>query len=157
MDRKDGIMRPPTSTLKPPPRTIKPPPSLRAPPASFPAANSAQRAGGGRGRKVALQPGFSPLDWANLKASGKDLRGIEGGLIKVDREELKKHNTPEDAWTTLQGKVYNITPYLHFHPGGEKELMKCAGKDGTKLFMWYHSWVNFDNMLDRCLVGYYSG
>ena len=24
--------------------------------------------------KVALQPGYGPLDWANLKASGKDLR-----------------------------------------------------------------------------------
>lgn len=27
-----------------------------------------------RNRKVALAPGHSPLDWANLKTSGKDLR-----------------------------------------------------------------------------------
>ncbi len=30
--------------------------------------------------------------------------------------------------------VYNITPYLEFHPGGEDELMRGAGIDGTKLF-----------------------
>jgi cytochrome b involved in lipid metabolism len=45
------------------------------------------------------------------------------------------HNwTQEDAWTAIQGKVYNITPYLKFHPGGVKDLMRCAGKDGTRLF-----------------------
>jgi cytochrome b involved in lipid metabolism len=34
----------------------------------------------------------------------------------------------------LVGKVYNITPYLDFHPGGVPELMRGAGKDGTQLF-----------------------
>ena len=32
------------------------------------------------------------------------------------------------------GKVYNITPYLEYHPGGIPEIMKGAGKDGTQLF-----------------------
>ena len=32
------------------------------------------------------------------------------------------------------GKVYNITPYLEFHPGGVSELMRGAGKDSTDLF-----------------------
>jgi len=47
---------------------------------------------------------------------------------------LKQHNTRQDAWTAINGKVYNVTPYLAFHPGGEKELMRVAGRDGTKLF-----------------------
>ena len=34
----------------------------------------------------------------------------------------------------LTGRVYNITPYMDFHPGGVPELMRAAGKDGTKLF-----------------------
>jgi cytochrome b involved in lipid metabolism len=37
----------------------------------------------------------------------------------------------------FNGKVYNITPYLPFHPGGEDELMRVAGRDGTKLFSAY--------------------
>jgi cytochrome b involved in lipid metabolism len=47
---------------------------------------------------------------------------------------LKTHNRKEDAWTAINGKVYNMTPYLPYHPGGEKELMRVAGRDGTKLF-----------------------
>lgn len=47
---------------------------------------------------------------------------------------MKEHRTRDDAWTAINGKVYNITAYLPFHPGGEKELMCVAGRDGSKLF-----------------------
>lgn len=58
------------------------------------------------------------------------------------------------AWSSYQGKVYNITPYLPFHPGGEPELMKAAGRDGEKLFMEVHPWVNWEGMMgSSCLVG----
>lgn len=34
----------------------------------------------------------------------------------------------------LSGLVYNVSPYMDYHPGGEDELMKAAGIDGTDLF-----------------------
>ena len=58
-----------------------------------------------------------------------------------------------DAWTSYQGKVYNITPYLPFHPGGRGELLRGAGKDSGKLFFEIHPWVNWDAILGECLVG----
>ncbi|OII72489.1 flavohemoprotein [Cryptosporidium ubiquitum] len=36
----------------------------------------------------------------------------------VTREELKIHNKQEDCWISYRGKVYDITKYLQFHPGG---------------------------------------
>ncbi|KAJ3744954.1 cytochrome b5 [Lentinula detonsa] len=108
---------------------------------------------GKKREKVALAPGHSPLDWAALKSSGKDLRGVES-LMRIPPSVLKKHNTREDAWSVFNGKVYNITAYLPFHPGGEKELMRVAGRDGSKLFASTHAWVNVDFMLDTCLVGF---
>jgi cytochrome b involved in lipid metabolism len=58
------------------------------------------------------------------------------------------------AWSSYQGKVYNITPYLPFHPGGEPELMKAAGRDGGNLFMEVHPWVNWEGMMGQsCVVG----
>jgi hypothetical protein len=47
---------------------------------------------------------------------------------------LKQHRSKDDAWTAINGKVYNMTAYLPFHPGGERELMRVAGRDGTYLF-----------------------
>ncbi|EJF64878.1 cytochrome b5 [Dichomitus squalens LYAD-421 SS1] len=125
----------PSSSLLPPPTTTKPPPKV------------AKRA------KVALAPGHGPLDWANLKKSGQDLRGTDT-LLRVTPSMLKEHRTREDAWSAFNGKVYNITHYLPYHPGGEKELMRVAGRDGTKLFASTHAWVNLDYMLDECLVGF---
>ena len=61
----------------------------------------------------------------------------------------------KDAWTVLGGKVYNISPYLPFHPGGEPELLRGAAKDGTKLFGEIHPWVNYEGMLSACLIGIY--
>lgn len=54
--------------------------------------------------------------------------------MRIPPSVLKKHNKRDDAWSAFHGKVYNITSYLPFHPGGERELMRVAGRDGTKLF-----------------------
>lgn len=108
--------------------------------------------------KVVLQPGHSPLDWARISSS-EDLRGIDPRTfpLRVSKEILKQHNKEDDCWTVLGGKVYNITRYISFHPGGVQEIMKCAGRDGTLLFQKYHAWVNYERMLDKCLIGIYVG
>ncbi|KAG8687792.1 hypothetical protein FRC08_011764 [Ceratobasidium sp. 394] len=103
--------------------------------------------------KVALAPGHGALDWAKFKSSGADLRGVTE-LLRVTPSMLKEHRSRDDAWSAFSGKVYNITPYLAYHPGGERELMRVAGRDGTKLFATTHAWVNLDFMLDGCLVGF---
>jgi cytochrome b involved in lipid metabolism len=72
---------------------------------------------------------------------------------------LKQQNGRKgnDAWTVWQGKVYNVTPYLPYHPGGEGELMRCAGKEAGKLFLEVHPWVNWEGLLNECLVGVLVG
>ncbi|KAJ6256838.1 hypothetical protein Dda_8707 [Drechslerella dactyloides] len=120
------------STLQLPPTHSQPPPKPR--------------------QKVILTPGHSPLDWANHQRS---LPFVP--LRRITPTELATHGARKNAskiyWTVLEGRVYDITPYLPYHPGGEKELLRVAGKDGTKLFNLTHSWVNWDNMLRGCEVG----
>ncbi|XP_051880401.1 cytochrome b5 reductase 4 isoform X2 [Pristis pectinata] len=121
----------------------------------FPAPSSQQRisaAASGR-MKVQLKPGRSLMDWIRLLKSGKDMTGLRGRFIEITPEELAKHNTKTDCWICIRGLVYNVTPYLEYHPGGEEELMKGAGADATELFDQIHSWVNYDSMLKECLVG----
>ncbi|PQE24331.1 hypothetical protein CJF31_00002599 [Rutstroemia sp. NJR-2017a BVV2] len=130
--------RPPTNSLFPPPTHTAPP--------SKPS------------KKVLLQPNHSPLDWARLTSSpSSNLRGLPPSTpyLRVPPSLLKQFTgrKGKDAWTVLGGKVYNITPYLPYHPGGEAELMKCAGRDGTRLFGEVHPWVNWEGMLEACMVG----
>lgn len=47
--------------------------------------------------------------------------------------EVAKHNSPEDLWLIINGKVYNFTDYLPLHPGGEA-ILRNAGADSTKGF-----------------------
>ncbi|KAL2186063.1 hypothetical protein L209DRAFT_730393 [Thermothelomyces heterothallicus CBS 203.75] len=111
-------------------------------------------------RAVVLSPGHSPLDWARLSGHPTaDLRGLPPGTpyLRVTPSMLKKMTgrKGKDAWMVLGGRVYNITPYLPFHPGGEPELLRGAGRDGTRLFGEIHPWVNYEGMLAACLVGIY--
>ncbi|NXK02158.1 NB5R4 reductase, partial [Herpetotheres cachinnans] len=103
--------------------------------------------------QVPLKPGRSLMDWIRLTKSGKDLTGLKGRLVEVTEDELAKHNKKEDCWICIRGFVYNVTPYMEYHPGGEDELMKAAGTDGTDLFDQVHRWVNYESMLKECLVG----
>uniref|UniRef100_G3SV99 Cytochrome b5 reductase 4 n=1 Tax=Loxodonta africana TaxID=9785 RepID=G3SV99_LOXAF len=126
---------------------------LNVPSQSFPAPSSQQRVASGGRSKVPLKQGRSLMDWIRLTESGKDLTGLKGKLIDVTEEELKKHNKKDDCWICIRGCVYNVSPYMEYHPGGEDTLMSAAGSDGTDLFNQIHPWVNYESMLKVCLVG----
>ena len=76
----------------------------------------------------------------------------------VTMPQLRKHRggsssgEESDVWMAVRGKVYNVSPYMKYHPGGVDQLMRGAGMDATKLFEKYHRWVNIDFMLEKCLV-----
>eukprot|EP01096_Ripella_sp_DP13-Kostka_P000963 TRINITY_DN11127_c0_g1_i1.p1 TRINITY_DN11127_c0_g1~~TRINITY_DN11127_c0_g1_i1.p1 ORF type:complete len:226 (-),score=63.83 TRINITY_DN11127_c0_g1_i1:126-761(-) len=103
--------------------------------------------------KVPLKKGRTLLDWNRLTHTSEDLAGTGGYTIQVTREELRRHNKEDDCWMVLGGRVYNVTRYLEYHPGGIPKLMLCAGKDGTKLFNATHPWVNWESMMMKCYVG----
>ncbi|KAJ5236300.1 hypothetical protein N7489_006391 [Penicillium chrysogenum] len=163
----------PTSTLQPPRlsgNSLGPPPSAAAsqrglgPPSSgsrlsnstlAPTQVSLKKSSS---RKVILEPGFSPLDWAALAANPKNNlrgKGLPPGLLRVTPSMLKEQNGRKgrDAWTSYFGKVYNISPYAPYHPGGKGELLRGAGKDSAQLFQEIHPWVNWEGILGECLVG----
>ena len=107
---------------------------------------------------MALGRGFSLMDWVRLTKSGKDLSGVGGPMVRgrpreVTRQELRKHRKRQDAWMALNGAVYNVTQYMDFHPGGWDELIKGAGRDATDMFNEIHKWVNYQGMMEACLVG----
>ncbi|RID42490.1 hypothetical protein BRARA_J02368 [Brassica rapa] len=105
--------------------------------------------------KVPFEKGYSQMDWLKLTRTHPDLAGLKGESNRrlISMDEVKKHKSGDSMWTVLKGRVYNISPYMNFHPGGVDMLMKAVGRDGTLLFNKYHAWVNFDVLLEKCLVG----
>ncbi|THU46406.1 hypothetical protein C4D60_Mb09t04610 [Musa balbisiana] len=49
------------------------------------------------------------------------------------KEEVSLHNTRTDCWIIVKDKVYNVTPYVEEHPGGDA-ILNNAGGDSTKGF-----------------------
>ncbi|GLT84194.1 hypothetical protein SLE2022_024410 [Rubroshorea leprosula] len=105
--------------------------------------------------KVPFEKGYSQMDWLKLTRTHPDLAGLKGQSNKrlISMNEVKQHQTEGSMWTVLKGRVYNLSPYMKFHPGGVDMLMKAVGKDCTSLFNKYHAWVNFEFLLEKCLVG----
>lgn len=103
--------------------------------------------------KVALKQGYSLVRWMRDSQNAAFTGVQQVGSMRVTYEELKRHNTREDCWMALRGRVYNVTSFFEFHPGGQEILMEAAGRDCTQLFDTYHAWVNADAMLKHCLVG----
>ncbi|RCV40450.1 hypothetical protein SETIT_9G054700v2 [Setaria italica] len=106
--------------------------------------------------KVPFEKGYSQMDWLKLTRTHPDLAGLKGHSNRrlISLEEVKQHKTGDCIWTVLKGRVYNIAPYMKFHPGGVDMLMKATGKDCTALFNKYHAWVNAEFLLEKCLVGF---
>ncbi|EXJ75290.1 cytochrome-b5 reductase [Cladophialophora psammophila CBS 110553] len=62
-----------------------------------------------------------------------DRNGGEG-LQEFSVKDVAKHNTKDDVWITIHGKVYDITNYLVEHPGGIQSLIEVAGQDATEAY-----------------------
>lgn len=56
---------------------------------------------------------------------------------KYTWEEVKKHNSPQDAWVVYFNKVYDVSNW-HEHPGGGV-IFTHAGDDMTDIFAAFHA------------------
>ena len=94
--------------------------------------------------------------WALLAQRRENLTSTPG-FAKYSASEVSQHNNEYDCWIILHGKVFDITKYLDYHPGGKKILLSMAGKDATEKFgkkihmqsfsgpkweLYVHIWLN---------------
>jgi len=71
----------------------------------------------------------------------------------LSMRDVAKHNTPNDCWIVIHGKVYNITSFISEHPGGELPLLACAGKEATKEFAKIHAPSIVKLLSNSALIG----
>ncbi|KAK9324888.1 FMN-dependent dehydrogenase-domain-containing protein [Lipomyces orientalis] len=68
-------------------------------------------------------------------------------MVTLTGAEIAKHNTKESCWVIVHGKAYDVTEFLPEHPGGQKIILKYAGKDATKEFDPIHPSDTLDKYL----------
>ncbi|KAH9896241.1 cytochrome B5 [Xylariomycetidae sp. FL2044] len=49
-------------------------------------------------------------------------------------KEIAAHRDASDAWMVIHGAAYDVSKYLHDHPGGAEILLEAAGTDATEAF-----------------------
>lgn len=68
--------------------------------------------------------------------------------------KVATHNDAESCWTIINGNVYDLTSFVSRHPGGERNILKICGTDGTEAFMNQHGGdARFENILVSLLLG----
>jgi len=53
-------------------------------------------------------------------------------------EQVQEHNSETDLWIIIDGRVYDMSKFAQFHPGGATVLYDVAGKDATEQFYGLH-------------------
>lgn len=93
---------------------------------------------------------------ANHPASvQEDLKKYHKGPVpSIPQEELSKHNTEEDTWMAIHGKVYDVTSFTD-HPGGHEILEDNSGKDASKAFDDIDHSLSAKEDLNKYFVGNY--
>ncbi|GLU12071.1 hypothetical protein SLE2022_287790 [Rubroshorea leprosula] len=68
-------------------------------------------------------------------------------------EEVAKHNLTKDCWLIISGKVYDVTPFMDDHPGGDEVLLSATGKDATNDFEDVGHSDAAREMMDKYYIG----
>ncbi|KAF2020451.1 hypothetical protein BU24DRAFT_382381 [Aaosphaeria arxii CBS 175.79] len=71
------------------------------------------------------------------------------------REEIEKHNTEDDCWLVVDGKVYDATSVLAWHPGGKAAITNHGGKvhqETSDEFASIHDEYAYKK-LNECILG----
>ncbi|XP_052232343.1 cytochrome b5-like isoform X2 [Dreissena polymorpha] len=67
-------------------------------------------------------------------------------------EDVSFHSDASSCWIVIADKVYDVTDFLHTHPGGEEIILENAGSDATISFQSKgHSASAVDTMAKYCI------
>lgn len=104
--------------------------------------------------KPKAQPVRKPTQGRNQFTFVKMMEGNKAAVQRpITVEEVAQHNKRSDCWIILSGKVYDVTTYLPYHPGGKSVLAQCAGRDASKEYAEAHPWVNFEQLISKLCLG----
>ncbi|KAM5464814.1 hypothetical protein MauCBS54593_006907 [Microsporum audouinii] len=97
----------------------------------------------------------APTVKLHVSSTGNSVQVNKSGLRAITKAELALHNAPGDAWMAVGDMVYDVTPFLKFHPGGEKVMLHVSGRQAKELMDLIHGdSFEVQAILARFLIGY---
>lgn len=109
---------------------------------------------GAAGRNTA---GGFPAGSNSSSVSGNSSSANAGALITLSPSEISKHSSASDCWFIISGKVYDVTPYLPYHPGGPGLITPYCGTDATNAFATKDRNQMHSPTANEMLASYYVG
>lgn len=52
--------------------------------------------------------------------------------------QVAEHASSSSCWASVDGSVYDLTPWISQHPGGSERILSLCGTDGTTAFANQH-------------------
>lgn len=52
----------------------------------------------------------------------------------LSMQEIAKHSTASSCWLLIEGKIYDVTPYIYRHPGNAETIIPTCGTDATQAY-----------------------
>ncbi|KAK2774714.1 hypothetical protein FQN53_003521 [Emmonsiellopsis sp. PD_33] len=74
-------------------------------------------------------------------------------LQEYSADVVATHNSRDDLWITIHGKVYDVTKYVRDHPGGADALIEVAGTDATEAYEDVGHSEDASEILESYLIG----
>lgn len=74
-------------------------------------------------------------------------------VAQYNLDDLSKHDKPKDCWIVLFGKVFDVSPFVDHHPGGDTNLTWHAGTDASRVFQDQGHGIKHLQVLEKYFVG----
>lgn len=98
-----------------------------------------------------------PIVNTNIPANNNFPNNPSSANTVLTVAEVAKHNSRSDCWMIINNKVYNLTNYLNFHPGGAYTMTPYCGKDGSVGFATKDRGQSHSSRADSLLSSYSLG
>ncbi|XP_038076591.1 cytochrome b5-like [Patiria miniata] len=77
----------------------------------------------------------------------------EKALPQYTLDEVGDHWEAKSCWVVLFDLVYDVTEFLHQHPGGSEILLEHAGHDSTRAFQGKGHSEEAHKLLEKYCIG----
>jgi len=81
----------------------------------------------------------------------------EAATLALSKTELAKHNSRQNCWLLISGKIYDVTNFIKQHSGGAGEIIPTCGTDATAAYASRGGTGSHSSSAQAMLAAYYIG